>query len=161
MVREILVTLWLLILYIVYTGSCTPYDVATGLIVSAAVGIPASRMLVSDERKLLDARRYIHLFYYALKYMTIIEFKAHMDVVKRVFNMRINPGIVKIPVYAKSRYGRLLIAVSITNTPGTVVVDERDGWFYINWIDVSSVKPEEARQAISAEFEDYAFKIFE
>ncbi|WP_434731305.1 Na+/H+ antiporter subunit E [Thermogladius sp. KZ2Tp1] len=161
MFREVLVTLWLFLFYIVYTGSTTPYDIATGLAVAALVGVPASRLLVSDEKKLLQARRYIHLFYYALKYMTVIEFKAHMDVVKRVFTTRLNPGIAKIPVYAKSRYGRLLIAVSITNTPGTVVVDERDGWFYVNWIDVTSTKPEEARLAISAEFEDYAFKIFE
>ncbi|WP_440059447.1 Na+/H+ antiporter subunit E [Thermogladius sp. 4427co] len=161
MIREIVVVLALLTLYIIYTGSASLYDILTGLMVSAAIGVPASRLLISNEKKLAEPRRYAYLVYYAVKYMTIIEFKAHMDVVKRVFNMRINPGIVKIPVYARTKYGRLLIAISITNTPGTVVVDERDGWFYINWIDVSSTIPGEAWKLISGEFEYYASKIFE
>jgi multicomponent Na+:H+ antiporter subunit E len=101
------------------------------------------------------------LFYYFLKYITVIEFKAHMDVVKRIFTMNIKPGIVKIPVEAKYTYGKLLVASSITNTPGTVVLDERDGYFYVNWIYVSTVDPLLAKREISEEFEKYAVKIFD
>lgn len=161
MIRELVVSALVFLVYIVFTGSATPYDLATGAAVSAAVGALAARHLVRDERKLLQPRRLLTFIYYMLKYMTVIEFKAHMDVVKRVFNMKLRPGIVRVPVQPKTAYGRLLVAISITNTPGTVVVDDKGGYFYVNWIDVATTEPAGARQAISLEFEDYAGKIFE
>ncbi|RLG77421.1 MAG: cation:proton antiporter, partial [Thermoprotei archaeon] len=63
----------------------------------------------------------------------------------------------------KTDYAMTTIANSITNTPGTVVVDvdpvERN--FYVHWIDVKTTEPEEARLRISNVFEKYAWRVFE
>ncbi|MEZ0394768.1 MAG: Na+/H+ antiporter subunit E [Desulfurococcaceae archaeon] len=161
MLREVAVALVAFAIYIVFTGSATPYDLATGAIVSAALGISTGRLIVVDERKLLQPQRYALALYFFIKYMTLIEFKSHVDVVKRIFNMRLRPGIVKVPLSVSSGYSRLMVALAITNTPGTVVVDEDDEGFYVNWIYVESADPAKAREFISAEFEKYARKIFE
>lgn len=161
MIGSLVIALLAFLVYVLFAGSLSHYTLLTGLIVSLVLGFTTSRYLVKNEYKLLDPRRLAYLFYYFLKYITVIEFKAHMDVAKRIFTMNIKPGIVKIPVEAKSTYGKLLVASSITNTPGTVVLDERDGYFYVNWIYVSNVDPLLAKREISEEFEKYAVKIFD
>lgn len=161
MMKEIVASLLVFIVYVVFAGSMSPYTMITGLIVGAILGPLSARYLVSNERKLLEVQRLFMLIWYFFKYMFYIEVKAHMDVVKRIFTMDIKPGIVKVPVKSKTRYARLLIMGSITNTPGTVVVDERGDYFYVNWINVESTIPDEAWRVISEEFEKYASKIFD
>ena len=161
MISSLVIALLVFLIYVLFAGSLSAYTLTTGLIVALVLGFTTSRYLVKNEYKLLSPRRLAYLVYYFLKYITVIEIKAHLDVVKRIFTMDIKPGIVKIPVHVKSSYGRLLVASSITNTPGTVVVDERDGYFYVNWIYVKTGEPELARRDISEEFEKYAVKIFD
>ena len=81
--------------------------------------------------------------------------------IKRILTMDIRPGIVKVPIDVKNDYSRILVAHSITNTPGTVTVDMDDNYIYVNWINVVTEKPKEARKRISEEFEKFAEKIFE
>lgn len=161
MIKYIAVGLIIFIIYVLFAGSISAYTIITGLFVAAIISITSAKYLVIDERKLLDIKRLAYIAYYFVKYMTIIEIKAHMDVVKRIINMNINPGIVRVPVDVKSKYARLLIMASITNTPGTVVVDEKNNCFYVNWINVTTREPLEAKKQISEEFEYYAYKIFE
>ncbi len=161
MIKYLVTGLVAFLIYIVFSGSMTPYDLVTGVIVSAICSILLTPYIVRNESKLKQPARLAYLAYYFLKYITIIEFKAHMDVVKRIFTMDLKPGIVRIPLKCKGDMARLLVASSITNTPGTVVVDESDDYFYVNWIYVSSALPKEARRSVSEEFEKYAVKIFE
>ena len=127
--------------------------------------IARSRRLETDLGKILDPKRIYYLVRYFIKYMFIIEPRAHIDVIKRIISphMPINPGIVAIPYGVKTDYAILTIANSITNTPGTVTVDvDRDSkLLFVHWIDVKAVEPEECRRIISREFEENAEKIFD
>ncbi|MFH1424146.1 MAG: Na+/H+ antiporter subunit E [archaeon] len=70
--------------------------------------------------------------------------KANIDVAYRVITGRINPGIVKIKPNLKTDLGKMLLANSITLTPGTLTVDidEKSGDFYIHWINVKNTEPD-------------------
>jgi len=149
------------ITYIVFTGSITLYDVLTGTAVAVAVGFLAGKYVVVNELKALNPIRWFWAIVYFLKYMTVIELQAHLLVIKALFTGRTNPGIVRVPIGVKTGYAKLLVAASITNTPGTVVVDITDKYMYVNWITVLTTDPEEARKHISLEFEKYASKIFD
>lgn len=148
-------------IYIVFTGSASLYDLFTGLVVAAVASVAVGEYVVKSERKALDPRRWFFAALYFLKYTFVIEAKAHWDVIKILFTGKYRPGIVRVPIDVKSSYAKLLVVSSITNTPGTVVVDARDKYLYVNWINVVSESPEEARKHISLEFEEYARKIFE
>lgn len=161
MIKYVVVAIIILSTYILFVGSTSLYTLITGLIVSATLSVVSAGYLIANEQKLKEPIRLIYLIYYFVKYITVIEFKAHMDVIKRIFTMDIKPGIVRVPVNLKSRYSRLLVMGSITNTPGTVVVDEKGDFFYVNWIKVTTTDPVGARKAISKEFEDYAYRVFE
>jgi len=82
---------------------------------------------------------------------------SNLDVAYRVLNPRlpIDPGIVKVKTRLKTPLGRLLLANSITLTPGTITVEMKGEDLYIHWIKVAAVDPEGATAAIVGNFEKY------
>jgi len=165
MLRVISVGLFAFIIYILFSGSITLYDIITGVIVALVVALAFSKTIVRHDAKSLDLRRLIWLLAYLIHYLTIIELKAHLDVAKRILHPRmpIRPGIVRVPYTTKTDYGVVLVSNSITNTPGTVVVDldESKKVLYVHWIDVKAIEPEQTYEHISKTFEKYAKKIFD
>jgi len=147
--------------YILFTGSTTPYDLVTGVIVGIAVGLLVGRFLVKNDTKALNPVRWAWGLAYFLWYFLVAEVKAHLDVIGRIITGKVKPGIVKVPLKVKSEYARTLVANSITNTPGTVVVDVDEAYLYVNWINVTTEEPEKAKKEICEEFEKYAERIFE
>ncbi len=67
----------------------------------------------------------------------------------------INPGIVKVRTKLKSPMARLLLANSITLTPGTLTIELEGEWLYVHWVTVESADIEVATQSIVAGFERY------
>ncbi|MEE4219410.1 MAG: Na+/H+ antiporter subunit E [Xanthomonadales bacterium] len=67
----------------------------------------------------------------------------------------IKPGIVKVRTNLKSRMGRLLLANSITLTPGTLTVELEGEWLYVHWVMAESADIEAATGSIVAGFERY------
>lgn len=95
---------------------------------------------------------------YSLLYLVVLSWeivKSNVDVALRVINPKlpINPGIVKVKTKLKSPMGRMILANSITLTPGTLTIDIVDDELYIHWIDVKTLDPEKASQKILGKFE--------
>jgi len=83
--------------------------------------------------------------------------KSNLNLARIVLSpaLPLNPGIVKVRTRLKSRMGRLLLANSITLTPGTLTVDIDGEWLYIHWVTVDSADIEVATTAIVSGFEEY------
>jgi multicomponent Na+:H+ antiporter subunit E len=83
--------------------------------------------------------------------------KANIDVAFRVLRpeLPIRPGIVRVRTNLQSRLGRMLLANSITLTPGTITVDTDGEVFYVHWINVAGEDIEDATKRIVAKFERY------
>lgn len=163
--RSVPAILLTFVTYIVFSGSATIFDIVTGIVISIPVGIITANILLTNVAKVFSPRRWVWLAAYAIRYFFVDEVIAHIDVIKRILSPRmpINPGIVKIPIRVSSAYAITAVANSITNTPGTVVVDidEEKGYLYVHWIDVKTIEPEECRKAISMVFEKFASKVFD
>lgn len=67
----------------------------------------------------------------------------------------LKPGIVKARTKLKSPMGRLLLANSITLTPGTLTVEMDGEWLYIHWVTVEDEDVEAATASIVSGFERY------
>lgn len=93
-----------------------------------------------------------YLFYFLWQLI-----KANIDVAFRVLHPRlpIEPGIVRVKTHLKSRLGRLLLANSITLTPGTITIETDGDDFYVHWIKVAGIRDEERTKKIVAGFERY------
>ncbi len=151
--------------YLAFVGASSLVDYVAGAIVALITSYIVSDVLVKESRKLGELRRLGSLIKYAIKYMLVIEPRAHADVIKRIVSpsMPVRPGIVEVPYRVESDYAILTIANSITNTPGTVTVDidkERKA-LYVHWIDVKAVEPGRCRELISKVFEEYARRVFD
>ncbi len=159
------VTVLAFIAYIVFTGSVTPYDIVTGLAVSLVVGGLFATVTVENPSKVFNPARWAYLIAYALYYFFVAEVKSHLDVMYRILHpkMPVRPGIVRVPYDVETDYAVTAVANSITNTPGTVVVDIKPEkkTFYVHWINVETTDPYEARKKISLAFEQYAKKVFD
>jgi len=83
--------------------------------------------------------------------------KSNFDVARRVLSpsLPINPGIVEAKTKLKSKMGRLILANSITLTPGTFTIGIEDDTFYIHCIDVRCDNVEEATKNLIYKFEKY------
>ena len=70
-------------------------------------------------------------------------------------SLPLNPGIVKVRTRLTSRMGRLLLASSITLTPGTLTVALQGEWLYVHWVRADADDIEGATASIVAGFERY------
>ena len=66
----------------------------------------------------------------------------------------INPKVVKVPTHLKSDFSKLVLANSITLTPGTLSLDVEDDYVLVHWVNAKTDEKEELQQHISKEFEN-------
>ncbi len=88
--------------------------------------------------------------------------KSNFDVARRVLtpSLPINPGIIEVKTKLKSKMGRLILANSITLTPGTLTIEMIEDRLFIHWIDVESDDINEATKQIVQKFEKYLEVIY-
>ncbi len=153
----------LFLVWMMFVVSLDPQEIITGLIVAFFASIASGSMIAgSKPLKWLSPKRWFYFFiysFYFLKELTI----ANLDVAYRVIHPKlpINPGIVRVKTKLKSPIAKLVLANSITMTPGTITVDIKDDTLYIHWIDVKGKDVETATKAIVEGFEKYLEVIFE
>lgn len=87
-------------------------------------------------------------------------FLASVDVVYRVITMNINPEVVMIKTDIKSDLGIVLLANSITLTPGTVTIDIEDDHLYVHWLYARTTHFGHAAELIKGRFEHWIGRIF-
>jgi len=88
--------------------------------------------------------------------------KANFDVAYRVIHpkMPIKPGIVVIKTRLKSDIAKMILANSITLTPGTFTLDVIGDEFLVHWINVKTEDIDEVTSLIGDRFEKYLRTIF-
>jgi multicomponent Na+:H+ antiporter subunit E len=110
----------------------------------------------------LTPKSLFYTFYYILVFLVELV-KSNIDVTRRVLSpgLNINPGIVKVETKLKSKMARLILADSITLTPGTFTIEITGNTLYIHWIDVQEQGVNEATEAIVRKFEKILEEIYE
>jgi len=107
----------------------------------------------------------IKMVLFFLAYIIVIFWeiiKANFDVAYRVIHPRmpIKPGIVVIKTSLKSDIAKMILANSITLTPGTFTLDVIGDKLLIHWINVKAEDIDEATNLIGHRFEKYLRVIF-
>jgi len=157
LVKILFSALFSFVVYILLVGSLGLDEAVIGLVIALIVGIATREILVQDERKVLNIKGWGQFIWYAIVYIFYYEVSAHWAVVKLIFTMKIKPGIVRVPYHTISDYGTISVGNSITNTPGTVVIDidEERGYYYVHWIYVTSPDEETCFKSICEPFEKH------
>ena len=152
---------FLMIIWVAFTTSFEIHEFLTGAVVSVVISILTLQFFTCCDLSILHPRKIVYMIYYLAVF--IIELvKSNFDVARRVLtpSLPINPGIVKFKSKLPTDYSRMILANSITLTPGTLTIDIIDDTFYIHWIDVKTTDPEQAYLAIAGKFEKILLNIF-
>ncbi len=93
--------------------------------------------------------------YYGYFFKELVRSNIKLTAIVLTRDLPIQPGIVKVRTKLKSRMGRLMLANSITLTPGTLTVELDGEWLYVHWVTVESTDIDAATAKIVSGFERY------
>lgn len=147
--------------WLVLTWSLEPQEIAIGLLVSFVVSVVFKRYY----KIAFDTKFPVRFLKFVFIYIPIFVwemFKANLDVGSRVImpSMGLKPGFVRIKTDLKSEVGKLILANSITLTPGTITLDIDGQQLYVHWIEVSGTD-ESSKKVIYGRFEKVLKGVFE
>jgi multicomponent Na+:H+ antiporter subunit E len=151
----VLYTIWILLV------TWTLQEFIVGAVVSVVLSFLISKYVTYKLDFLLPLR----LLNFVLHYLPVFIFeliKANLDIAARVLRVEIplNPGIVEVKTDIKSEYGKLTLANSITLTPGTLSLEQKEDKVYVHCVDVVGDTKEEQAKNIAGKFEHILGGIF-
>jgi len=156
---------WLLVLsFLLWMALSTELD-APELVCGGLVCLTISLLGALVYSKLGFPPLSIKVLLFSLIYIVVLLWeiiKANLDVAYRVIHpkMPIKPGIVVVKTRLKSDVAKMILANSITLTPGTFTLDVIGDELLIHWINVKSKDVDEATNIIARRFERYLGTIF-
>ena len=126
-----------LLLWIIFNGRITPEVLLTGLALSAALFAFCCKFMGYSIKK---DTRIIRLLPMAFQYIVILIveiLKANRQVLHFIVSpqYQVEPQIVHFTSGLKSEFARVVLANSITLTPGTITVSLEDSEFYVHCLD--------------------------
>ncbi len=149
------------IIWYAFTTSLQPAEIVTGIVLSLLVAYITVVNFSCCNPILITPAHIIYFIQYFFVFLVALV-KANFDVAKRVINPKlpINPGIVSFETKLKNNFAKMVLANSITLTPGTLTIDVVGDKFYIHWIDVTTENKNEIYKEIAEPFEKVLLKIY-
>jgi len=146
----------LFVFWLLLNNSLAHDVVVVGLIAALVIALVFRNGLAVVSEFRATPRAFVTAVRYVFYFLTELV-KSNISLARIVLSpaLPLNPGIVKVRTRLKSRIGRLLLANSITLTPGTLTVAIDGEWLYIHWVTVASDDIEAATASIVAGFEEY------
>lgn len=148
--------------WLAVTWTFDAVTLATGLVGSLLVSWSLRRLELPDAPLVLLPHRLLWVLVYVPVLLWFV-LRANLDVAFRVLHpaLPIRPGIVKARTTLRSVPARVLLANSITLTPGTLSVDLVDDTIYIHRIWVPETGEAEDTRRQLERFERFLRRIFE
>ena len=150
--RLIFWTILLFGMWLILSSNLHMPNLLIGLGVSFFIALLYINMFKSKQFELINPYWLIVYILVMTKNLII----SNLQITKKVLSkdMKLNPAIVAIKTELKSDWKKLLLANSITLTPGTLTLDIKDNILYIHTIECMDDKEE-----ISKEFENIINKL--
>ena len=146
----------LFIFWLLLSGSLAPDAILVGLGVSLAIALLLREGLsFFTEFRFTPAAIVAGFGYYGFFFKELVRSNLRLARIVLSPALPIEPAIVRVRTRLRSRMGRLMLANSITLTPGTLTVEMEGEWLYVHWVQVETIDTEEATLRIVAGFERY------
>jgi multicomponent Na+:H+ antiporter subunit E len=146
----------LLLFWLLLSGSLAIDSVAIGVLIAGLVAV-----LLGGNLSYLSGYRFTPASFAAtvgfVGYFLVELVKANLAMAGLVLtpDLPVKPAIVRVRTGLKNPIARLLLANSITLTPGTLSVEMKGEWLYVHWVVAEATEVEAATRAIAAGFERY------
>ena len=151
-----------MLLWVGLTSSTNAQELIAGAILSLIVASFAFKTFTDQGLNFLKPKKIFYIVKYLLVFLKALVV-ANLDVARRVISPKlpINPGIVIYKTKLKNDTAKVILANSITLTPGTLTVDVIGDELFIHWIDVKSTDSSVIYREIGEAFEKNLKEIFE
>ena len=159
--RLVLTFFLLMSFWLVLSLNLQPASLLVGALFSFLVALLSYDFFVKPDEGIRGGT--IRTIWLLLVYVFVLlyeMFLASLDVVFRVITMDINPEVVMIKTDIKSDLGIVLLANSITLTPGTITIDIEGDHLYIHWLYARTTHFGSASEMIKGRFEHWLGRIF-
>ena len=152
--RLIFWSILLLGMWIVLTGNLHMPNILVGVGISFSIALLYTKMFKHANFEFINPF-WFSVYLWVLAKNLIL---SNLQITKRTLspNMHLAPAIVCVKTNLKSKWKKLLLANSISLTPGTLTLDIKDDMLYIHIIECKDI---EKKQEISREFEEVITKI--
>ncbi len=130
----------LFLLWITLNGKVTLEIAVIGIIISVAIKLFSKRFLEEDSSKISIKNLFKGIIYLVVLLAEIV--KSSIQVVKFTLakDIEIEPQIKFFRVPLKSDFSKMMLANSITLTPGTITVNIEDDIFCVHGIDYTMLE---------------------
>jgi multicomponent Na+:H+ antiporter subunit E len=143
------------LVWLLLVGTLDGTEMLAGAVVAVIVTlVSAPHLALLDGIRLRPALPWYVLRFAATFLMALL--RANVDMARRVLSpsLPVHPALVEVLTELCSPLGRLLLANSITLTPGTLSVDVNDDRLIVHWVDATpGTELVQATRTIAADFE--------
>lgn len=153
-----------IVIYFVIVARFTLYDITASIVISLIASVIVGELVAENPWKMLSPRRICFAVAYIIYYLFVIEPRCHLNVAAMILGLKpYKPDIVPVPYSYETDYGVAAAANSITNTPGTLVVDidPDEKIMQVHWMEAVTRDPVETYRRILGIFDKWIKRIFE
>jgi multicomponent Na+:H+ antiporter subunit E len=148
--------LTLMLFWVMLVNSLAPDTLLVGALVSLSVALLyRDGLSFFTEFRATPAAFAAGVLYYAHFFRKLVQSNLRLAAIVLSPNLPVNPGIIKVRTRLKSHMGRLMLANSITLTPGTLTVELDGEWLYVHCVTVGALDTESATEELVSGFERY------
>jgi len=147
-------TILLFVLWMVLTSNFQIFNIVVGMAVSFSIALLYTKLFIHKAFEFISPVWFMIYLYVLLKNLII----SNIQISKRILSkdMNLSPAIVAVKTNLESDWKKLLLANSITLTPGTLTLDIKDDMLFIHVIEYNE---DSNKENIIKEFEDVISKI--
>ncbi len=146
----------LFLFWLLLSGALTIETVAVGVLIAGLVALALSADLsYLSGYRFTPASLTATVLYVGYFLIQLVKSNIAMATLVLTPALPVKPAIVRVRTGLKNPIARLLLANSITLTPGTLSVEMKGEWLYIHWVVAEATEAEAATRAIAAGFERY------
>jgi multicomponent Na+:H+ antiporter subunit E len=143
------------LLWLLLVGTLQPQELAAGALVALVASLAAWPRLGVLAGLRLSPAGLVHLLRYLGVFLVAL-LKANLHMARLVLSpsLPIRPAVVAVRTGLQSPLGRMLLANSITLTPGTLSIEVQEDRILVHWVDCPpGTDLEAATRAIAESFE--------
>lgn len=160
-VRFAFTTAYLMVGWLVFTCNMEWFSVFLGLVLSMMVALVTYDLFIDigeTEKRALIPRAYLLAYYLLILAKNIVWSSVKM--IPLLFTLDMKPRIVHLRTRLRTDIGRVMLANSITLTPGTLTIDLSGDNLLVHWLDAKTTHRRAAGEMIKGDLERWLRRIW-
>ncbi len=160
--RILLTTLALFSIWLIFTSSLDPFSLTAGLIGSLAIALLTYRVFMAEHQaslhSFLPRPLFLILFFFILVYYL---YSSSVKMLFTIIRGNPNPRIVHFRTRLHSDLARMVLANSITFTPGTITLDLNDDHLTVHWFFCNTNHSKLAGETVKGRMEKHLRRVWQ